>query len=210
MPALILFSGSVLISVLFPREVIHIEMNNWHLPLLDYLFLWWTRLGEGWVLLGLAAVALLFRIRISLVMLAGYILSGLSAQLLKRLFFSQFARPVKYFELHDIDFNLYLVPGVDFHSWYSFPSGHTAAAFGTFFGLSLFLRSEVARLALFLLAAGVAFSRIYLSQHFLMDVAGGMFLGLAGGYLGWRWIGRYRKHWIDSSLPQLFRHENTI
>jgi len=180
-------------------------MNSLHSQVLDHLFRWWTLLGDGWVILALILIMLMIRMRIFLVMFAGYAISGLSAQLLKRIFFSDFARPVKYFELHDIGYNLHLVAGVDVHSWSSFPSGHTATAFGVFLSLSLFLRSVTGQMMAFILAVGVGYSRIYLSQHFLMDVTGGMGLGLCGGYLGWWWLNRYNNDWLDRSLPQLIK-----
>jgi len=58
----------------------------------------------------------------------------------------------------------------------SFPSGHAASAFGL--ALVLARRWRRASAALWLLAALVAFSRIYLNRHFLSDVVSGVALGL--------------------------------
>lgn len=62
---------------------------------------------------------------------------------------------------------------------FSFPSGHTAAAFavavafaGAPFGLGV---------ALFLFALAIAVSRVYLGAHYPLDVAAGAFLGAIGG-----------------------------
>jgi membrane-associated phospholipid phosphatase len=199
-PASLFILGSAIVSLLFTREVIHLEINRWHSPFTDQLFRWWTFLGDGWVLLALILLLLLWHIRVSLVLLTAYAISGLLVQLTKRFFFSHMARPSKYFELHGSGQELHLVPGVELHSWYSFPSGHTAAAFAVFFGLSLFLRSPGVRLFLFILAAGVAWSRVYLSQHFLMDVSAGAFFGLAGAAPAIWWIGRADRSWLDQPL----------
>ncbi len=199
-PASLFILGSAGVSIVVPREVIHLEMNRWHSPFTDQLFRWWTCLGDGWVLLALILLLLLWRIRVSLVLLAAYAISGVMVQFTKRVFFSHMARPSKYFELLGNGQELHLVPGVELHSWHSFPSGHTAAAFAVFFGLSLFLKSPGARLFLFVLAAGVAWSRIHLSQHFLMDVSAGALFGLAGAGLAFWWIGRADRSWLDRPL----------
>ncbi len=62
----------------------------------------------------------------------------------------------------------------------SFPSGHTAAAVaGALAAGRLFPR---ARLAWWLLAAGVALSRVYVGAHWPTDVVAGAVLGLAVGW----------------------------
>ncbi len=176
------------------------EMNSWHSPFTDRLFRWWTFLGDGWVLLGLIIVTLFWRIRVALVTLTAYLFSGLMTQIMKRVFFKEMARPSRFFELNDIGYELHLVPGVDLHSWNSFPSGHTTAAFAVFFGLSLFLPSAPARFLSFLLAAGVAWSRIHLSQHFLMDVSAGAVVGMTGAGVAYWWIARYDRSWLDQPV----------
>lgn len=203
LPASIFVVAAFLLSMIFSREAIHMEMNGWNSSFLDPLFRVWSYLGEGWVLMIVILFTLFLRIRIALGMFIAYAVSGLSSQLLKQLFFHDLPRPVKYFEILGINYDLQLVPGVDVHMWKSFPSGHAAAAFGVFFGLSLFLRSWSLQLLLFILALGVAYSRIYLSQHFLIDAAGGGLLGLIGGYTGWIWIGRYKREWLDRPLTKL-------
>ncbi|RPI42594.1 MAG: phosphatase PAP2 family protein, partial [Bacteroidetes bacterium] len=152
-------------------------------------------------------IPLFIRIGDFLVVFAGYALSGLSAQLIKRLFFSTLPRPVKYFEINLPDHQLYLVPGIEPHQWFSFPSGHAATAFGVFFSIALVSGNRALQFAAFIAALGVAYSRMYLSQHFLMDVTGGAALGITGGFLGWWWIRRYDRPWMNRSLPKLLMHE---
>ena len=61
----------------------------------------------------------------------------------------------------------------------SFPSGHTTIAFACAAVLAYF-RPRLAPL-LFLLAAAIALSRIYVGVHYPLDVVGGAALGLAIG-----------------------------
>jgi undecaprenyl-diphosphatase len=59
----------------------------------------------------------------------------------------------------------------------SFPSGHAATAFA---GAAILSRALPGRWpVLFLLAAGIAFSRVYVGVHYPADVLGGAILGLA-------------------------------
>jgi undecaprenyl-diphosphatase len=64
---------------------------------------------------------------------------------------------------------------------HSFPSGHTATAFAAATVLS-FCTPRLAP-ALFLLAAAIAYSRLYVGVHFPLDVAGGIVIGVATALL---------------------------
>lgn len=193
----LVFSALFILTLLYPREELHIWVNNLHSPFLDELMRYWTYLGDGLVLVIIILFALLVSFRHFLILLSSYAVSGIDTQILKRLFFEDMARPVKYFEIHEIDYELYLVPGIRQLSWHSFPSGHSAAAFAVFIALALFSRSKAIQLLCFMLALGVAFSRMYLSQHFLMDVVAGSALGVAGGWVSWYWLNMYTAEWLD-------------
>lgn len=59
---------------------------------------------------------------------------------------------------------------------YSFPSGHTLHGFTA--ATTIFLHNKKAGIAALLLAAVIAFSRMYLFVHFPTDILGGMILGV--------------------------------
>lgn len=63
-------------------------------------------------------------------------------------------------------------------SGYSFPSGHTLTAVITLGGFALYLKKKWAYAAAAVLSLVVAFSRMYLGVHTLLDVAVGLLLGL--------------------------------
>lgn len=63
-------------------------------------------------------------------------------------------------------------------SGYSFPSGHTLTACITLGGLAMFLKKKWAYLIAGLLTLIVAFSRMYLGVHTLLDVVVGLLLGV--------------------------------
>jgi membrane-associated phospholipid phosphatase len=69
------------------------------------------------------------------------------------------------------------------NKYHSFPSGHTGAAFA-FFGVPFFANRRHGWWAL-LVAAAIAWSRIYLNVHHLSDVMAGAFVGLITAFLVW-------------------------
>ena len=64
---------------------------------------------------------------------------------------------------------------------HSFPSGHTATAFAGATALSFFFPRAAP--ALFVLAAAIAYSRLYVGVHFPLDVLGGAVIGVATALL---------------------------
>jgi undecaprenyl-diphosphatase len=74
----------------------------------------------------------------------------------------------------------------------SFPSGHAATSFAGATMLSAFAPRY--RVVFLLLAAGIAFSRVYVGVHWPFDVLAGAALGAALGYAALtflRWRGRF-------------------
>ena len=64
---------------------------------------------------------------------------------------------------------------------HSFPSGHTATAFAGATMLSLFMPRAAP--AFYVLAAAIAYSRLYVGVHFPLDVVGGAVIGAATALL---------------------------
>lgn len=199
----LVFPALLVLVLSVPKGSMHLKMNELHAPFLDVLMKYWTLLGDGLLLLILIAGLLLISFRHALTGLAAFAIGGIGAQVLKRLIFSDYPRPVKFFELTGTGEQLHLVEGVDIHTWMSFPSGHTSTAFAVFFALALMTRSVATQAGLFLLTLGVGYSRIYLSQHFLMDVVGGSFLGLTSGWTAWWWMRKIDRSWMARSLLNL-------
>ena len=82
---------------------------------------------------------------------------------------------------------------------YSFPSGHTFASFAS--ATALFLHHRKEGTAAYLLAAVIAFSRMYLYVHFPTDILAGIILGIASGFTAFKLIfwyhSRYQPHWLN-------------
>jgi len=75
----------------------------------------------------------------------------------------------------------------------SFPSGHTMSAFALFGFMSFLYESKAYDFLFFILAVAVGISRIYLGQHFLVDILGGAFCGTVLAWL----IFRFQQSWSD-------------
>jgi len=75
---------------------------------------------------------------------------------------------------------------VDKLSDYSFPSGHTMAAFEFFTVVCFMPIKKIYKVLAGILAFTIAFSRLYLYVHYPTDVLGGMFFGTLFGIMGVR------------------------
>ncbi len=139
----------------------------------DYFFFYSTYLGDGYTYLIVVIIALLIRVRYFAIGVLSYASSGIAAQILKRSF--DVARPWKFFGKPDW---LYLPLGIEPHSHHSFPSGHSASALSLFLFLSLFINNKTLKAIFFLCALITAISRIYIVQHFFIDVYIGSILGV--------------------------------
>lgn len=101
-----------------------------------------------------------------------WLFSGIAAQSLKRIF--EMPRPAAFFDENILNFigdgNLYYA--------HSFPSGHTTTAFALFFAFALFTNNKKWQILFFFCALSTAFARLYLLQHFFIDVYFGSILGV--------------------------------
>ena len=77
---------------------------------------------------------------------------------------------------------------------YSFPSGHTAASFAA--ASALLYRKDRLWIPAMVLAALIAFTRLYLYVHYPSDVLCGILVGFLAGWIGWKVATR----WIDPRL----------
>ena len=61
---------------------------------------------------------------------------------------------------------------------FSFPSGHATTAFTLFTCLALIVPNKLLKILFFAIAALAAYSRIYISQHWLVDIFAGSIIGV--------------------------------
>lgn len=179
--------------------------NNNHSEFGDWFFKYATWLGDG-VFLAIASISLGFiRIRLAILALVSYLVSGLFAQLLKRLVFDNVHRPAYVFEQMGVD--IAQVQDVALRTKHSFPSGHTTSAFAFFMSISLILcvRKFGWQAGMFALAIVVGISRIYLNLHFLNDVMFGSILGSLTTIFIYMGMEKAKAGWLDQSYISIIK-----
>jgi membrane-associated phospholipid phosphatase len=151
-------------------------LNRHNNPAFDFLFKYWTYFGGG--IAFTALLVALFFYRYYYVILAALIIifQTILVQGLKIWVFPLSDRPVLFFLGKE---KIHLVDGVLMIPNNSFPSGHTATAFSIATILTLIIRNRTLSLTWYFMAIMVGISRVYLMQHFFMDVFGGALTGIA-------------------------------
>lgn len=169
----VLFAGFLLS---YAKADTFIILNPLHNKILDGGFRVLTLLGDGIFIVALAVVLFFLRRRtLSFVILASYGFSGLLVQLIKHFYPAD--RPKLYFEKHLIHYP-YFLDNITLHTINSFPSGHTASAFALAAAVAFTIRNKSYALPLLFVAMLIAYSRIYLGQHFPEDVIAGSAIGV--------------------------------
>ena len=178
----------------------HLIINQYRSEFCDYFFSGATYLGEGYAVSGIVIFLCFFKYRGAILVAVSNIIAAGITQILKHTLFVDQVRPKKYFEGIA---ELKLIPWVENYSYNSFPSGHTTAAFATFFCLALILENKWLKFLMFCIALLIGFSRVYLSQHFLNDVCGGSAIGVITSLLLYQYFflsEKKSKMWMERSL----------
>lgn len=188
---LVIAMGALIL--LYPKPGSFMLLNSFHSKGLDYLFLLLTPLGDGRFVIILVLVLFFLRQRaMSLLILGSFLISGLVAQLIKAVV--AVPRPAMYFQLNAIAYDDFL-PGVTLHNFHSFPSGHTATAFAVAASVAFLIKNKNAGFLTAIFAFLIAYSRVYLGQHFPEDIEAGMFLGTLGAVFCLKVFGSYFFKW---------------
>jgi len=187
-PYLIVLAACLAISVIYTKAQIYFTFNSWHFAYGDEFFALWTNVGDGGVCAAIAVGLLFFSYRKGFLLGTSFILTSIVAQILKHIVASH--RPVVFFK--DQMSKIYLIKGVPMLESFSFPSGHTTSAFTAAVVLTYISPRKYWGLLFFVLSVLVAYSRMYLSEHFFEDVLGGSIIGV---FVTVFWI-----TWIDNKV----------
>ncbi len=182
------------LSLYFGKSELFLLLNNDWGKLADQIFVFATYLGDGTIWIPVALYVLLFRKKYTILLLGSIIYSTLFAQITKHFIFPGVLRPTRM--ISDLSL-IHTVPGVEINSFYSFPSGHTTTVFTIYLLFCLLLSKKWIVPVGFLSALVVGYSRIYLAQHFPIDVGAGMIAGLISVYFSLR-----LQNWKDQYFNQ--------
>jgi membrane-associated phospholipid phosphatase len=173
--ALLIAFTLLLLSYIFGRDGLFLYFNANLGPFADSFFSYFTHLADGWILIPyLILVVGIFKKDVPFIII-NFITSTLLTQIPKQLIWPSVNRPIA----SGIDLSkIHVVTGVDVHSFNSFPSGHTATAFSLFLITVYLFPNKKVLLAGGLYAIICGYSRIYLGQHFPLDIAGGIIAAL--------------------------------
>lgn len=191
---------------MWDKVQIFLTINKHHHPLVDQFFFYGTHLGSGITYMLMLAILFFLKTppRKLLIGLTSFGVMSVIIQFLKRIVFPHHFRPVKVIELAQEAVQLHIVDNVDVLTHLSFPSGHAGTIFTAACFLSLISMRERSwySLSLLFIATLVAYSRIYLCQHFYTDVYAGALIG------GWTTLIVYivlidfpMPSWLTSRLP---------
>jgi membrane-associated phospholipid phosphatase len=162
-------------SMLWGKNEAFLYLNENLGPLADKVFEYSSYLAEGWIWIPYFIVLVGLYKKDTAFILMNFLVSTLLTQFAKNYIFDNAMRPMAS-GLNATQ--IHTVPGVEIHTFNSFPSGHTATAF-TLFLLTTYLFPNKYALSIGIVYAMVCgYSRIYLAQHFPLDLAGGIFVAL--------------------------------
>lgn len=172
----------LILCLTFTKLELHSILNSFHNPIFDFFFKYITHLGDG--IFAIVLVIVFFTLnnkKLSIYLLISFILTSILVQGLKSFVFSDSMRPFFYIDQGLL--NVAIVDQVAMHKQFSFPSGHSTTVFAVATLLSLFYQSSRIAIFLVIISCLTAFSRVYLSQHFIQDVLAGSFFGIVSSLL---------------------------
>ena len=176
---LALVLGTTLLIV--PKAELHLALCQPHTLYLDTIVPIFTDLID-WLPYLCVVLLLFYRAGWATFLASNLLLSTLIVQPIKHILCAP--RPLTWFAENMPNIRLPLVEGVRMNYWLSFPSGHTTTFFVLFFSLSIILCAEnikgknILSFLCFLCASFGAYTRIYLSQHFALDIFAGILIAV--------------------------------
>ncbi len=166
-------------SVTLAIHKLYETCGGWMTPLMEFISL----LGKGGVfLILLSLILLVYRPtrRCGTAMIIGLAVGAIAVNLCLKV---AIARPRPYADTSGIHYSLWQILGSHLESDFSFPSGHTNAAFAAAVPVFVFGNKRWSWLAL-VFGVLMAVSRVYLCVHFPSDVIGGALTGTLAGIIG--------------------------
>lgn len=188
----------VVFLLIYGKENSFLVINRYNSPEFDYVFRFWTYLGDGVIWVPLFAYVLLYKRDYFVSVLAALIICTVLTQGLKRIVFWNDFRPIVV-----LANKVRVIPGYYMNREHSFPSGHTSTAFTLALLLASIAKKNIWTYIFPLIAFFVGYSRVYLAQHFVTDVLAGIFVGVVSCYLALLVNEQFRKRKQKSETTEI-------
>lgn len=178
LPLVFFYAFAIYRIMMFSKIDNHLFFNRWvGNPYVDWFFKYLTHFGDGWFLIFIVFLLLFQNIRKALILLISYAIAGGLVSVLKNYVFDA-ARPHFVFDYYYKDVAVNYVEGVELLALNSFPSGHSTAAFVLVTFLMFQFDNRFIKFLFGLTGILIAFSRVYLSQHWINDIVAGSLIGM--------------------------------
>ncbi len=198
--ALLFFVG-LFPLVRFEKVDLSLAINSFHRPWLDQFFRYVTYLGsiQFFIVFMVALAMMKQNARVLLGGVISFISVSVVIQAIRKFTFFDQWRPVTSISA---DVQMHLVEGIIHKTYWSFPSGHAGTIFAAACLVHLLVPQKPLWLSISLLCVScvVAFSRVYLCQHFYRDVYVGALIGTVSTTIVYAILGRLQNpSWLDRS-----------
>lgn len=148
----------------------------------DYFFAAFTYAGDSvmWIVVLLIVLFVLKRKDAVPLVISSFVIVTILTQICKYVIVPNAPRPTKAIANSSL---IHTVPGVELHTVSSFPSGHAATAFCFYLLFCLLLDKRWWIPVGLFCSLLVGYSRVYLAQHFPLDVGAGIITGIISVYI---------------------------
>jgi membrane-associated phospholipid phosphatase len=188
--SLVLAMLVALFLLIYGKANSFLVINKYNSPEFDYLFIYWTYLGDGIIWVPLFVYVLLFKREFFVAVLASLIICTLLTHFFKRVVFPGDFRPIVV-----LGEKVRTIQGLKINRANSFPSGHTSTAFTLALLMAYIIKSRFMIFFFPVVAFFVGYSRVYLAQHFVTDVFAGMLVGIVSSYLALLVYEQFKTRW---------------
>lgn len=160
------------------------KVQELHTPLLNNIMIFFTKIGDAglfWLVVGLIFLFIKKYRRVGIVLYLSQLLTVIVTTILKE----TIERPRPFTTLADLH------PLVAHPTSFSFPSGHSSAAFAGAVIVGYYIKKWI--IPAYGVAVLIAFSRLYVGVHYPSDIIVGSIIGILGSVVT---IQLVKKFWI--------------
>lgn len=193
----------------YPKGDVVLMMNQAHNPFWNWLFTSLSSLGNALsIFLFLGIVLWKYNLKSLYFFVLAFLLESLVIIVAKNMFYSHVPRPYLFFETQGILDQIDFVEGIKVNKRRSFPSGHTAYSFCIAVFFAFKIDKTWTSVSLAIIAAFIGMSRIYLVQHFFMDVFMGAIVGITTSGMAYFLVFKTERKWYGKRIFP--KKENSI